>query len=74
MSPITTKGQRPEAQDHLDRWGNRVRVFFHEITHLNYFANAPKTSPFVDGALIPYKPKDLIVEEGAYGPYSVKAF
>ena len=66
------KGQRPEVQDHLDQWNNRARTFFHEITHLNYFMNAPKKSPFVDDALITYKSGSLTVEEGAYGPYNVK--
>ncbi|KAF2012502.1 hypothetical protein BU24DRAFT_352076, partial [Aaosphaeria arxii CBS 175.79] len=66
------KNQRPEVQDHLDQWNNRARCFFHEITHLNYFMNAPEKSPFIDDALITYKSKEGTVEEGAYGPYNVK--
>ncbi|KAF1961810.1 hypothetical protein CC80DRAFT_436156 [Byssothecium circinans] len=66
------KRQRPEVQDHLDQWNNRARTFFHEITHLNYFMNAPKKSPLVDDALISYKSEGHNVETGAYGPYNVK--
>ncbi|KAF2247313.1 hypothetical protein BU26DRAFT_566298 [Trematosphaeria pertusa] len=66
------KKQRPEVQDHLDQWNNRARTFFHEITHLNYFMNAPKKSPFIDDARITYKSGSSPAEEGAYGPYNVK--
>ncbi|KAF1808040.1 hypothetical protein P152DRAFT_425554 [Eremomyces bilateralis CBS 781.70] len=36
----------PEKKD-LMNWDNHARVFFHEITHLNYFMNANASSPYV---------------------------
>jgi hypothetical protein len=66
----------PAAQKtDLEKWNNRARCFFHEITHLDYFMNAGDS----DGAKSPYV-SDLEVEyivgmkewHDAYGPYNAK--
>jgi hypothetical protein len=66
----------PAAQKtDFEKWNNRARCFFHEITHLDYFMNAGDS----DGAKSPYV-SDLEVEyivgmkewHDAYGPYNAK--
>lgn len=34
------KNDTTKDQDNLENWDNRARVFFHEVTHLDYFMNA----------------------------------
>jgi hypothetical protein len=75
---ITIQKRRPKSdQNRLDKWNNRARCFFHEITHLDYFMNAgddkSSKSPFVSDLEIRYRtsrsPSDWY---DAYGPYNAK--
>lgn len=71
---VTEKAKKSEEdQKNLENWNNRARLFLHEVTHLNYFMNAPAKSPVVDDAYIAYKDTDGKTQnEVAYGPYNVK--
>ena len=55
-------------------WGyqNRARTFFHEVTHLNYFMNAPNESPYVDDLELPFGNKGKRTYRTAYGPDNIK--
>ncbi|XTI88891.1 hypothetical protein V2W45_1398883 [Cenococcum geophilum] len=59
-------------QNNLMLWDNRARCFFHEIAHLDYFMNAPASSPPTDDLQITYKHKDGRYTGGAYKPYNCK--
>jgi hypothetical protein len=66
------KSYPPILQDNLETWNNRARCFFHEITHLNYFMNAPEKSPVVEDVHIEYKIGGKWERIGAYGSYNVR--
>lgn len=75
LSEVRKRNKRrsEEQQDNLENWNNRARVFFHEVTHLNYFMNADDSrkdskSPEVFDAQFKYG--GSIAE--AYGPYYAK--
>ena len=59
-------------RDNLDSYDNRARVFFHEVTHLDYFMNTPAQGPPIDDVLIKYKQGGRIVEGISYGAYFTK--
>lgn len=64
-------------QDNLENWNNRARVFFHEVTHLDYFMNANDSrddskSPEVFDAQFKYKTGGQTYEVEAYGPFFAK--
>ena len=44
----TAKKNNAAYQNDLRNYDNRARVLFHEMTHLDWFMNTPKKSPFVD--------------------------
>lgn len=70
--------KRPTAeQDNLENWNNRARLFFHEVTHLDYFMNADESkdnskSPEVFDAQFKYKTGRQTYEVEAYGPLYAK--
>lgn len=69
---------KPRAiQDNLENWNNRARLFFHEVTHLDWFMNANDTkddskSPEVFDAQFKYKAGGEMYEVEAYGPFHAK--
>jgi hypothetical protein len=64
--PAAVKGK-------LDAWNNRARVFLHETTHLDYFMNAPGSSPLVDDLQFDWnEPGVGKVRDWAYGPFFCK--
>jgi hypothetical protein len=67
------KNELPPAEKN-DLWSyqNRARTVFHEITHLNYFMNAPDKSPYVDDLEIPFGPKSRRTYYAGYGPERIK--
>jgi len=62
----------PAEKNDLWEYQNRARTVFHEVTHLNYFMNAPDKSPFVDDLQIPFGPKTKRTYTAAYGPENIK--
>jgi hypothetical protein len=52
----------------LEAWDNRARVFLHETTHLDYFMNAPGSSPLVDDLQFDWSDRGKVVRDMAYGP------
>ena len=56
----------------LDAWDNRARVFLHETTHLDYFMNAPGTSPLIDDLQFEWNDRGKAMTDWAYGPYYAK--
>jgi hypothetical protein len=56
----------------LDAWDNRARVFLHETTHLDYFMNAPGSSPLIDDLKIDWKSPKGVVRDWVYGPFFVQ--
>jgi len=67
------KEYTPEQKNNIWEYQNRARTFFHEITHLNYFMNAPGQSPYVDDLQIPLVgPGKRKTYRPAYGPDYVK--
>jgi hypothetical protein len=70
---ITNAKRRSQTND-LWAFQNRARVVFHEITHLAYFMNAPKQSPYVVDVRIVYKEKGKKgeVAGASYRPERVK--
>jgi hypothetical protein len=62
----------PEEKNDLWNYQNRARTVFHEITHLNYFMNAPDKSPYVDDLEIPFGPKTRRTYLPGYGPERIK--
>ena len=73
---VMNSAKRHSRAYQKDLWNyqNRARCFFHEITHLNYFVNAPKKSPYTDDLTLNIRGKSnkAVVEDG-YGPENVKA-
>lgn len=59
-----------QSQNDLSKWNNRARTFFHEITHLDYFMNAPKTNPYVSDLEVKTSASGSWYE--AYGPKYAK--
>ncbi|KAL8790632.1 MAG: hypothetical protein Q9213_000480 [Squamulea squamosa] len=59
-------------QNNLEVWNNRARVFFHEVTHLDYFVNAPGKSPYISDTQFRYKDKGETFDVEGYGPYNAK--
>ena len=55
------------ARDDLDSYDNRARVFFHEVTHLDYFMNTPAQSPVIDDVKIKASISSKIQTEHVYG-------
>jgi hypothetical protein len=70
------KAKPREDKNDLTNWNNRARVFFHEVTHLDYFMNAgddPKDkSPYVTDLKFKLKVGGLKQEFEAYGPFNAK--
>lgn len=69
------KKRSKEQKDDLDNWNNRARVFFHEVTHLDYFMNADDSkkdskSPEVFDVQFKYRGENEFTE--AYGPFYAK--
>ncbi|KAI9658022.1 MAG: hypothetical protein M1821_002682 [Bathelium mastoideum] len=58
--------------NNLWNYQNQARVMFHEMTHLNYFMNAPASSPYVDDLHIRYKLGKSFINKVAYGPEYIK--
>ena len=70
---INTAKKNPGGyQKDLWNYQNRARVLFHEMTHLNYFVNAPDKSPYVDDVRIKYGSGKGKKNELCYGPENVK--
>ena len=69
---------KPRAdQDNLENWNNRARLFFHEVTHLDYFMNADDSrddskSPEVFDAGFNFKSGGKTYKAEAYGPLYAK--
>ncbi|KAL9622664.1 MAG: hypothetical protein Q9160_002974 [Pyrenula sp. 1 TL-2023] len=59
-------------QDDLWNYQNRARTVFHEITHLDYFMEAPKKVPHTMDLNIQYNAAGGKVDQVAYGPDHVK--
>jgi hypothetical protein len=57
-----------EVQNNLENWDNRVRSLIHEITHLDYFMDAPKKVPLVWDLEVYHNKKWKL----AYGPWAAK--
>lgn len=72
----STKAKSQAQQNDLRNWNNRARVFFHEVTHLDYFMNAgddPKDkSPYVSDLKIRYRWEGALQDFEAYGPFNAK--
>lgn len=59
----------PKAKEQLESWNNRARVFLHETTHLDYFMNAPGSSPLVDDLQFDWRQPGVgVTRDWAYGP------
>lgn len=56
----------------LHNWNNRARVFQHEVTHLDYFMNAPGSSPLIDDLQFDWREGKTVVRDMAYGPFFCK--
>jgi hypothetical protein len=70
---INTAKKNPGAyQNDLWNYQNRARCVFHEITHLNYFMNAPDKSPYVDDVKIQHGSGKGQVNDLCYGPSNIK--
>ena len=75
LSEAMAYGQSQSAGNRrpLEIWNSRARVFLHETTHLDYFMNAPGSSPLVDDLGIRFKPPGGVVHnEQCYGPRNCK--
>jgi hypothetical protein len=60
------------TRNKLDAWDNRARVFLHETTHLDYFMNAPGSSPLIEDLQFDWKEKGTVLRDWAYGPFFCK--
>lgn len=70
---ISLGKKKPQVtQNNLETWNSRARCFLHETTHLDWFMDAPNTSPFVDDLSFQYKAKKKIENAQGYGPYNAK--
>ena len=65
------KNARPYQND-LWNYQNRARCLFHEMTHLNYFMNAPDKSPYVEEARLQWGSGKGRKNQLAYGPENIK--
>ena len=67
-------GQKKSAadQNNLETWENRARCFFREVTHLDYFMNAPDKSPYVSDTKFSYKLGGIKNDVEGYGPFNAK--
>ena len=74
MDEAITQGKKRSAasQNNLQIWNSRARVFFHEATHLDYFMNAPGSSPYVSDTKFSYKSGGNNYDVEGYGPYNAK--
>jgi hypothetical protein len=74
LSTVMADAKTLPANEKNDLWEyqNRARVVFHEVTHLNYFMNAPDKSPIVDDVEIPFGPKTRRTYLPGYGPERIK--
>lgn len=75
LSTVIDEGKAetdPSEKNDLWNYQNRARVVFHEITHLNYFMNAPDKSPYVDDLQVPFGPKARRTYKPGYGPENIK--
>lgn len=64
---------RPASvRDNMANWDNQARVFLHEMTHLEYFINAPRISPLVHDLEIEYTDRGQRQWFTAYGPANAK--
>jgi len=55
------------ARDNLDSYDNRARVFFHEVTHLDYFMNTPGQGPVIDDVKLKARIGGITETQNAYG-------
>ena len=68
----------PKDPNNLRNYQNRARVMFHEMTHMNYFMNAPKKSPIIDDVQIDFRGttgtgrRTDVKNAPCYGPELVK--
>lgn len=62
------------AQNDLWSYQNRARVMFHEMTHANYFMNAPDKNPYVDDLRIDIRGRGTSEHKNlaSYGPERIK--
>ena len=72
LSVAVENGKKSGRKTNLSIYDNTARVMFHEITHLDYFMNAPKTSPYVSDLEIEYRDKGQVGWHGAYGPFNAR--
>ena len=68
----TAKKNNKGYRNQLWNYQNRARLLFHEITHLNYFMNAPDKSPYVEEARIVWGSGKVKENQLAYGPDYIK--
>lgn len=59
-------------QNNLELWDNRARCFLHEVTHLDYFMNAPDKSPYTWDLTFQYRLGGQKLNADGYGPYNWK--
>ncbi|KIN09024.1 hypothetical protein OIDMADRAFT_23751 [Oidiodendron maius Zn] len=71
------KKQPKAVKNRLDKWDNRARAFFHEVTHLDYFMSAgddkKAKTPYISDLEIRYKTASTQPAwYVCYGPYNAK--
>lgn len=67
------KSKPSAAQINLETLNSRARTFSHEATHLDYFMNVPKKSPYVGDTTFSYKFGGKSNKAEDYGPYNAKS-
>jgi hypothetical protein len=74
LSDAINFGKRMSASDqnNLELWDNRARCFLHEVTHLDYFMNAPNKSPRTWDLTFQYRFEGENLNADGYGPYNCK--
>ena len=68
----TAKKNSQSYQNDLWNYQNRARLLLYEMTHLNYFVNAPDKSPYVDDVKIRWKEGKKNYNLATYGPERIK--
>ncbi|KAK2032882.1 hypothetical protein LX32DRAFT_554471 [Colletotrichum zoysiae] len=63
----------PNERTNLQLYDNRARIFLHEVTHLDYFVNAPQRSPVTDDLVIEWKgDRGVKTTDFAYGALNTR--
>ncbi|MCJ1399599.1 hypothetical protein MMC11_002801 [Xylographa trunciseda] len=62
----------PDDRFNLDNYENRARCFFHEVTHLDYFVDAPDTDQHVWDWRVTIKTGKKVESSAVYNPYWTK--